>query len=293
MQTPTHIAWLHDLPERPAAGRCETATRRRLDTELVRRGLVASRDQARAVIADGLVLVSGAPSGKPDRLVDPGEPIVVVGPPARFVGRGGHKLEAALDRFDIDVHGLRVIDVGASTGGFTDCLLQRGAWSVVAVDVGHGQLHERLRHDPRVVVHERTNVRYAEPATLGGPAPLVVADLSFISLRTVLDALLKLTSPDGRLIVLIKPQFEAGRLEASRGRGVITDPTVWRRVLGEVRHDVVARGAAMMGIMVSPIKGADGNVEFLALIARGDGGVDDLALDAVVAEAQGAPGEAP
>jgi 23S rRNA (cytidine1920-2'-O)/16S rRNA (cytidine1409-2'-O)-methyltransferase len=252
----------------------------------VRRGLVASREQARSVIAEGLVLVAGAPARKPDRLVDPGEPIVLRGPPPRYVSRGGHKLEAALDRFGIDPAGLRAIDVGSSTGGFTDCLLQRGAHHLVAIDVGHGQLHERLRHDPRVEVHERTNVRYLDPATVGGPAPLVVADLSFISLRTVLDALLRLVTPDGRIVALVKPQFEAGRREASRGRGVIADPAVWRRVLGEVRNDLEAAGAAMMGLMVSPITGADGNVEFLTLIVpHGGPSIDDDALDAAVAEA--------
>jgi 23S rRNA (cytidine1920-2'-O)/16S rRNA (cytidine1409-2'-O)-methyltransferase len=261
------------------------AARRRLDAELVRRGLLPSREHARQAVLDGRVLVGGAPAHKPDRLVDPADPVVVVGPPPRFVSRGGHKLEAALDAFAIDPAGLRAIDVGSSTGGFTDCLLQRGATSVVALDVGRHQLHERLRADPRVEVREQTNVRHVGADDLGGPAPLVVADLSFVSLRTVLVSLLALVAPGGRLVALVKPQFEAGRAEVSRGRGVITEPSVWRRVLGDVRDAVVSHGAAMMGAMVSPITGADGNVEFLVCVST-DGSlpsVDDAALDVLVA----------
>jgi 23S rRNA (cytidine1920-2'-O)/16S rRNA (cytidine1409-2'-O)-methyltransferase len=264
--------------------------RRRLDAELVRRGLVASREQARQAVLAGQVLVGGAPTAKPDRLVDPGDAVVVLAPPPRYVSRGGLKLEAALDRFGVDPTGRRAIDVGASTGGFTDCLLQRGAREVVALDVGRHQLHERLRADPRVTVREQTNVRHIGPDDLGGAAPIVVADLSFISLRTVLDPLLALVAPGGRLVALVKPQFEAGRVEASRGRGVIADPTVWRRVLGDLRADLLSHHAAMMGVMVSPITGADGNVEFLVDVAVDpaaalDRAVDDAALDAVVAEA--------
>ena len=207
--------------------------------------------------------VGGAPASKPARLVAPDEPILVLGPAPRFVGRGGEKLDAALGRFALEVAGRRALDLGASTGGFTDCLLQRGACEVVAVDVGYGQLHERLRADPRVVVRERTNVRELRPGDLGAPADLVVADLSFISLRTVLPAVLALTSAGADLVLLVKPQFEAGREEASRGRGVIVDPEVWRRVLREVAGALDAEGAAIMGVMASPLTGADGNVEFL------------------------------
>jgi 23S rRNA (cytidine1920-2'-O)/16S rRNA (cytidine1409-2'-O)-methyltransferase len=195
--------------------------------------------------------------------VSPDEPIELVGPAPRFVGRGGEKLDAALERFAIDVVGRRAIDCGASTGGFTDCLLQRGAERVVAIDVGYGQIHERLRADPRVDSRERTNLRGLDPTQVGGPAGLVVADLSFISLRTVADDLLRLAEPGADLVWLVKPQFEAGREEAARGRGVITEPEVWRRVLHEVHDAFAARGAAIMGAMTSPIAGADGNVEFL------------------------------
>src|SRR5437773_2018660 len=164
--------------------------RRRLDLELVRRGLSESRARAQEAIEAGHVLVSGTRADRPGRLVSPDEPVHVEGPPARFVSRGGEKLAAALDRFGVDVAGRRALDAGASTGGFTDCLLQRGAASVVAVDVGTGQLHPRIRADSRVTVRERLNVRALTPADTGGPVDVVVADLSFISLRTVIDALL-------------------------------------------------------------------------------------------------------
>jgi 23S rRNA (cytidine1920-2'-O)/16S rRNA (cytidine1409-2'-O)-methyltransferase len=271
--------------------------RRRLDAELVRRGLSPSREQAQGDIGAGRVLVAGATAHKPARLVAPGEPIRLLGPGPRFVGRGGEKLDAALDRFGIDPAGRRALDAGASTGGFTDCLLQRGAASVVAVDVGYGQLHERLRADPRVDGRERTNVRDLPPDAVGGPVDLVVADLSFVSVRAVLPALVGLAAPGADLVLLVKPQFEAGRAEASKGRGVIRDPAVWRRVLGEVRAACAGAGSAMMAVMVSPITGADGNREFLAHCRAGRHGGDPgelplAALDLAVAEAiqrHGAP----
>jgi 23S rRNA (cytidine1920-2'-O)/16S rRNA (cytidine1409-2'-O)-methyltransferase len=214
------------------------------------------------------VTVGGSVVSKPSRLVAPSEPVELLGPPPRFVGRGGEKLDAALDRFDVDVRGRRAVDAGASTGGFTDALLQRGARAVVAVDVGRGQLHERLRADPRVEVRERTDIRHIDPAHIGGPVPLVVGDLSFISLRTVAPALLRLAEPGGDLVLLVKPQFEAGRQEASRGRGVVRDPRVWRRVVDEVVAAYTAAGATIMGCMVSPLRGAEGNVEFFIHAVR-------------------------
>lgn len=202
----------------------------------------------------------------------------------RFVGRGGDKLAAALERFAVPVDGVRALDAGASTGGFTDCLLQHGADCVVAVDVGHGQLHERLRADPRVESVERTNVRGLAPGDVGPPFDLVVADLSFISLRTVLAPLLGLAAPGAHLVLLVKPQFEAGRDEASRGRGVIRDPEVWRRVLDEVVIALRVTGAAIMGAMVSPLTGADGNVEFLVHArAATPSGADDIGTHTEVA----------
>jgi 23S rRNA (cytidine1920-2'-O)/16S rRNA (cytidine1409-2'-O)-methyltransferase len=215
------------------------------------------------VVEAGRVTVGGAPAAKADRLVAPGEALLVAGPPPRFVSRGGEKLDAALDRFGIDVRGRRVLDAGASTGGFTDCLLQRGAGHVVALDVGHHQLHERLRADPRVEVHEGVNVRHLRSDDIGGPVDLVVADLSFISLVTVADALLGCAAPGAPLVLLVKPQFEAGRAEVSKGRGVVRDPAVHAAVCDRVRDAYEARGATIMGVMASPLRGADGNVEFL------------------------------
>ena len=210
-------------------------------------------------------------------MVDADDPVALQGPKPRFVSRGGDKLDAALDRFGVDVAGRGALDAGASTGGFTDCLLQRGAARVVAVDVGYGQLDSRLRSDPRVTVLERTNVRGLTAGEVGGPFPVVVADLSFISLRTVAPALLALAVPGGDLVVLVKPQFEAGAAEASRTRGVIRDPEVWQRVLEEVATAYAGHGAAVVGLMVSPLRGAEGNVEFLAHLVPGatGGGAPD------------------
>jgi len=266
-------------------------SRRPLDAELVRRGLAGDREQARQLVADGLVLVSGSVAETPSRQVQPGEPLVLRRPP-RYVGRGGLKLEAALDRFEIDVAGLRALDAGASTGGFTDCLLQRGAEHVWAVDVGRNQLHERLRADPRVTSMERTDIRKVDPEAIGGPVPLLIGDLSFISLRTVAPALVRLVQPGGRMVLLVKPQFEATRAEASRGRGVVADPDVWRRSIREVDAALGQAGASMMGLMCSPIRGAEGNVEFLLDAEVTAGGarsrLTDATLDAVIAEAAGA-----
>jgi 23S rRNA (cytidine1920-2'-O)/16S rRNA (cytidine1409-2'-O)-methyltransferase len=231
---------------------------------LVRRGLVPSRERAQEAIAAGRVLVSGAVADKASRQVAAGEPVELSGPPPRFVGRGGEKLDAAMALFEIDATGRRALDAGASTGGFTDCLLQRGASSVTAVDVGFGQLHERLRADERVTVVERTDIRKF-PLPEQGPFEIVVADLSFISLRSVApDLVQRLAGPGADVVTLVKPQYEAGRVEAARGRGVIRDPAVWGRVVDEVRSALEDAGATMMGVMVSPLKGADGNVEFLA-----------------------------
>jgi 23S rRNA (cytidine1920-2'-O)/16S rRNA (cytidine1409-2'-O)-methyltransferase len=237
------------------------AGRRRLDAELVRRGLATSRGDAQAAVAAGRVTVSGAPALKAARLVAPGEPVELLGSAPRFVSRGGDKLDAALSRFGVGLTGRRVLDAGASTGGFTDCVLQRGAAQVVAVDVGHGQLHERLRADPRVDNRERTNVRGLQADDLGGPVDVVVADLSFISLRTVLAALLASARPGADLVLLVKPQFEAGRAEASKGRGVVRDPAVHAQVRREVSAALEAAGASIMGWMESPLRGADGNLE--------------------------------
>ena len=239
------------------------AGRRRLDAELVRRELTTSRTEAQHLIAANRVLVNGSVADKASRQVAPGDALVVEGPPARFVGRGAEKLEHALTVFGVDVAGRRALDVGASTGGFTDCLLQRGAAHVVALDVGHGQLHERLRADPRVMNLERCNVRFADVDTIGGPVEVLVGDLSFISLALVIPTLTRLCQPGSPMVLLVKPQFEAGRREVDRGRGIITDPEVHELVRGEVAAALEAADAVVEGWTTSPITGADGNVEFL------------------------------
>lgn len=239
------------------------SSRRRLDAELVRRGLATGRAEASQLIDDRRVLVNGAVADKPARQVAAGDQLLVSGARSRFVGRGALKLDHALEAFAIDVARKRALDAGASTGGFTDCLLQRGAVEVVAVDVGHGQLHERLRADPRVRNMERTNVRDITPALIGGRVGIVVGDLSFISLRLVAAPLASVCEPGAPMVLLVKPQFEAGRAEVSRGRGVITDPAIWQRVQLEIEHALHAAGCAVAGWTDSPIKGANGNREFL------------------------------
>ena len=242
------------------------------------------------------MVVSGTQADKAARLVAPNEPVVVLGPPPRFVSRGGEKLDAALTRFAIDVTDRRALDAGASTGGFTHCLLQRGAVTVYAVDVGHGQLDQRLRTDPRVTVLERVNVRSLTPEVLSQvdpdfvPCSIVTADLSFISLVTVVPAL---TGPVGTdradLVLLVKPQFEAGRAVVARGKGVVRDPEVWRQALGDVTSALQSAGTGIMGAMVSPLTGPAGNVEFLVHARKGpvpaDEDVVDRLLEAAVSEA--------
>ncbi len=252
---------------------------------MVRRGLAANRHEAQAAIGAGRVLVGGAPADKPARLVAPDEPLTVLGPPAPFVSRGGQKLEAALTRFAVDPCGRRVLDAGASTGGFTHCLLQRGAAHVYAVDVGHGQLDQRLREDRRVILLERVNVLSLTPDALRErdptfePCSLVTADLSFISLVTVVPVLCgPLGRDDADLVLLVKPQFEAGRAVAARGKGVIRDPVVWRGSLERVSSALRGVGTGIMGVMVSPLTGPAGNVEFLVHARKGAPGAsaDDV-----------------
>lgn len=228
-----------------------------------------SRTEAQHLIAANRVLVNGSVADKASRQVAPGDAVLIDGPPARYVGRGAEKLEHALATFAIDVSGRRAIDVGASTGGFTDVLLQRGAAHVVALDVGHGQLHERLRADSRVTNLERCNVRHADVEVIGGAVDVVVGDLSFISLRLVISTLVELCQPGSPMVLLVKPQFEAGRREVDRGRGVITDPAVHDRVRAEVADALGAAGCTVEGWTTSPITGADGNVEFLVHAVSG------------------------
>ena len=239
------------------------------------------------------MLVSGTVAVKASRLVAPSEPIHLTGPSPRYVSRGGEKLAAALERFDLDVAGTRALDAGSSTGGFTDCLLQHGAVSVTSIDVGRGQLHQRLRQDERVEVREQTDIRTYTLEDAGGrPYDVVTADLSFISVTRALPMLAgELARPGADLVVLVKPQFEAGRSEASRGKGVIRDATVHRRTLGGVCDALAAEGAVVTAAMPSPITGHAGNVEFLvharahADIGSTAGDEIDTMLDAVVTAA--------
>jgi 23S rRNA (cytidine1920-2'-O)/16S rRNA (cytidine1409-2'-O)-methyltransferase len=243
----------------------------RLDQMLVERGLYDSREKAKRAIMAGAVKVNGQPARKPSDAVKPEDQLAIAAP-AKYVSRGGYKLEHALDHFRIDVAGLQAVDLGASTGGFTDCLLQRGAGRVYAVDVGQGQLAWKLRQDPRVVTMEKTNARNITAEAFPrpfNPVDLVVIDCSFISLRLILPTAVALLRPSGRIIALIKPQFEAGKAEADKGRGVIADPAIHQRVLGELEAFTGALpGLCWRGVTASPLLGPAGNKEFLALIEK-------------------------
>jgi 23S rRNA (cytidine1920-2'-O)/16S rRNA (cytidine1409-2'-O)-methyltransferase len=259
-------------------------TRARLDAELVRRGLARSRQQAAELIEQGRVVVRGVPAGKPATVVDRDTPVIVQRAGEReWASRGAHKLIGALDAFAVDVGGLRCLDAGASTGGFTDVLLDRGATQVVAVDVGYGQLVWRLRNDERVRVHDRTNVRALDPATIGGPVDLTVADLSFISLRTVLPALTACTAADGELLPMVKPQFEVGRERLGSG-GVVRAAALRVAALTEVTAAARALGLVLRGAVASPLPGPSGNVEYFLRLTRSGPDAGDGVLAAAVEE---------
>lgn len=245
----------------------------RLDAALVKRGLATSRSEAARLIDEGAVRVSGSFALKSSRMVASDEPITIV-VEKKFVSRGGEKLEHALIHFGVSVAGRSVLDAGASTGGFTDCVLQHGADRVLALDVGHNQLHERIQNHPRVTWRDGVNVRDLVATDLDFPCSLVVVDVSFISLTKVLPALMSVVTPEegyehGELVVLVKPQFEAGRVEVSRGRGVITDPVVHQQAIDSVGACVIDQGGQICGVIESPIKGAEGNTEFLMFIKMG------------------------
>jgi 23S rRNA (cytidine1920-2'-O)/16S rRNA (cytidine1409-2'-O)-methyltransferase len=259
--------------------------RRRLDVELVRRGLVPSRARAAVAIDAGRVLVGGAPATTAARQVDGGEPIALLaeaGP--SYVSRGGLKLAHGLDVFAIDARGRYAVDAGASTGGFTDCLLQRGAAHVYAIDVGRAQLAWSLRQDARVTVMERTNIRALEAGALEPRPDLCVADLSFVSLRTVAPNLVGLTAAAAEFVLLVKPQYEAGRARVGR-RGIVRDPDVHGAVLREVVAGLDTAGLGVGAVVPSPLRGADGNVEFLAYARRAPATVSLAALDDAVVRA--------
>jgi len=240
--------------------------KRRLDALLVDRGLVPSRDKARALIMAGEVTMAGHPVLKPGSLV-PQEAEIDVQAPAPFVSRGGLKLDGALTELGLDVSGRVVLDVGASTGGFTDCLLKRGAERVYALDVGYGQLDYRLRTHPRVVVRERVNARY--PFPLPQKVDLATLDLSFISLEKVIPSVSAHLKEGGYVLALVKPQFQAGRREVGKG-GLIKDPLVQARVLGRFLHWASQQGFRLRGLVPSPVPGASGNREFFVLLGQGN-----------------------
>jgi 23S rRNA (cytidine1920-2'-O)/16S rRNA (cytidine1409-2'-O)-methyltransferase len=246
-------------------------TSSRLDQSLVERGLFPSREKAQRAIMAGLVRINGRPARKPSDRVQPTDELQIEAG-ERYVSRGGEKLEHALSAFHLDVTGWTALDLGASTGGFTDCLLQHGAVRVYAVDVGQGQLAWKLRNDPRVVVMEKTNARDLTPASMPQPflpVDLAVVDCAFISLRKLLPAAVALTLPLGTIVTLVKPQFEAGKAEADRGAGVISDPAIHERVLRELRGFVERElNLVWRGVVPSPLLGPAGNREFLVLIGK-------------------------
>jgi 23S rRNA (cytidine1920-2'-O)/16S rRNA (cytidine1409-2'-O)-methyltransferase len=243
----------------------------RLDQALVERGLCESRERAKRLILAAQVRVNSQTARKPSDSVKPADEITLDAA-EKYVSRGGHKLEHALKHFQLDANGLTALDLGASTGGFTDCLLQNGAAKVFAVDVGQGQLAWKLRKDKRVVVMEKTNARYLKLERMPksfSPADLAVIDCSFISLRKILPAAVGLLKPDGKIVALIKPQFEAGKTEVDKGRGVISDSAIHERVLSELREFVAAQaGLCWRDMVESPLLGPAGNKEFLALIEK-------------------------
>jgi 23S rRNA (cytidine1920-2'-O)/16S rRNA (cytidine1409-2'-O)-methyltransferase len=237
--------------------------RSRLDLEMARRGLAESRESAQRLIMAGRVRVNSRPAGKPDLKVDEGAEIAVIGAANEYASRGGYKLAAALDRFAITVSGRDALDVGASTGGFTDVLLQRGAARVIALDVGYGQLADRVRRDARVTVMDRTNIRHVEPASLPYRPDLVVIDTSFISLKLVLPVVIAILAAPGDIVALVKPQFEVGKGKVGKG-GIVRDDNLRAQALAGVVAFATSIGLESSGTIESPIRGAAGNREFLA-----------------------------
>lgn len=257
--------------------------RLRLDAELVRRGLASSRTEARGAIEQGRVTIRGVPVTRPAALVSPEAAITIEGPAARFVSRGGEKLDSALGRLSVPVAGRLWLDAGASVGGFVDRLLQGGARAVAAVDVGYGQLHWRLRNDSRVVVLERTNARSLRASDLPWSPDGVVADLSFISLTLVLPAVAPLATEDADFVLLVKPQFEVGREAVPRG-GVVREPGLWREAIERVLGAAGALGLGLVDAVVAEPPGPAGNREFFVHLRRGVAG-DPEAVKRAVEEA--------
>lgn len=258
--------------------------KKRLDVLLVERGLADTRTKAQAVIMSGLVYVAGQKADKPGMPFEENVEIEVRGATCPYVSRGGLKLEKALRDFGVDPTGFVCSDSGASTGGFTDCLLQQGAKKVFAIDVGYGQLDWKIRSDPRVVVMERTNVRYVTPEQLGEPLDLSVVDVSFISLRIVLPVIKTfLKENSGQVLCLIKPQFEAGKEKVGK-KGVVRDPAVHKEVLDDFVSLTKEIGFKICGLTFSPVKGPEGNIEFLAHLSLAD--VEGLEPDTALVVSQ-------
>ncbi len=239
----------------------------RLDKIIVDRGLASSRERARALIMEGKVFVSGAPVTKAGTMVAPEAPVEVSGGEIPYVSRGGLKLEAALKHFNVSATGRIAMDVGASTGGFTDCLLQHGAIKVYCIDVGYGQLAWKLRQDPRIVIIERANIRYLEKEKIPDSIELATIDVSFISLVKVLPKVLEFVQPEGELIALIKPQFEVGKGEVDRG-GVIKDAAKRERAVSQVKEAIQSLGLRIIGVIQSPVTGHKGNIEYLIYMIK-------------------------
>ncbi len=262
--------------------------KQRLDLLLVARGLAPSREKAKAMIMEGNVFVSGQREDKAGTSFDEKAEIEVRGNTLKYVSRGGLKLEKAMSRFGICLTGKTCMDIGASTGGFTDCMLQNGAGKVYAVDVGYGQFAWKLRQDPRVVCMEKTNIRYVKPEDIGEPLDFASVDVSFISLAKVLPAAKELLGEDGEMVCLIKPQFEAGKEKVGK-KGVVRDPIVHQEVIGNILAFAQGSGFAVRNLDFSPIKGPEGNIEYLIHIQKGresqKGAVD---VASVVAQAHGA-----
>jgi len=261
--------------------------KKRADIYVVETGLVSSREQAQRLISEGKVFADGRPVGKPSSLIEEGSHVTIL-EETSYVSRGGLKLEKALHRFGVNPEGMLAVDVGASTGGFTDCLLRHGAKTVVAIDVGYGQLAWSLRQDPRVIVMERTNIRYVKPDDLPQPADLITIDVSFISLKKIHDSVMGLLRPGGKIIALVKPQFEAGRERVGK-KGVVKDPKVHGDILKDLWEFYEAKGLFVRGLIYSPIKGPEGNIEFLLYLSL-DGKVSsdeerEGIVEAVVEEA--------
>lgn len=251
--------------------------RRRLDKELLRRELAESVELAQCLIAQKQVTVNGAIATKPAHQVLAGDAIELIAPAPKYVSRGGEKLQGALETFGLtSIQGLRGIDIGSSTGGFTDALLQAGARRVCAVDVGTAQLHEKIVNDERVDVFEQTDIRKADLKALGAPFDIVVIDVSFIGLNQIIEAVSESAAKNGKILALVKPQFEAEKTEVSKTRGVIADPEIWRRVLNEVAETFQGQGLNIAGVTASPITGGAGNVEFFFYAGATLSNVEDL-----------------